>query len=320
MTHFETNGTPFKAQSSQNKKTLPHYRMTFQQALEDFRDGLITPRGILYYSVATTRKKGFKRRIPDIQEFCALVGISVATYYRALGYLKGKNRLDMDSVGGMQLWIPTEEKLETNSTQHDLQHCETVSQDCENLSQHCETVSQDCENLSHLRESKTLKLIPSRLSGNPPDPYYLLSNSSSPLSQAQRENQDLKIKSNCLFAGGEISLAYKTWLLSKASKLPEYPILIELWVEKQSQKEANQREFLEDLDPKKRRSAVLAAPDFFQIEGACLAAMVAGDREWVKSKLQGLWSDDFVDLLQELLELHQNWGFVVTVNGIEDIQ
>jgi len=57
--------------------TPPHYRMTWEQAQQDYKDGLITQRGLIYYAVACRGKPGqYRLNIPNVAEFCKVLNLN----------------------------------------------------------------------------------------------------------------------------------------------------------------------------------------------------------------------------------------------------
>lgn len=114
--------------------------------------------------------------------------------------------------------------------------------------------------------------------------------------------------------------AFREWLLNRAKQLPQYPALIEQWVEIQAKVEANQKDFLNHLESKNGVNVPPRVPDRFQIEMACTQAVLNGDRAWALGKLQRLWAEGWTDLVQDLCQLYQEWGFFFTSSGVEDGQ
>ncbi|MBD1821113.1 hypothetical protein H6F51_01070 [Cyanobacteria bacterium FACHB-DQ100] len=136
----------------------------------------------------------------------------------------------------------------------------------------------------------------------------------------RKRDLELLKDSQFFLSSGEISSSYREWLLNRARELPQYPALIEQWLEAQSKVEANQKDFLKYLEARKMANVLLPAPDRFQLETSCSAAIRNGDREFARYKLQELWDNGWIDLLKELFEEHQDWGFVVSSNGVEEMQ
>jgi hypothetical protein len=167
-------------------KPNQHYRLSLDKAIQDYKDGIITATGLVYYAVGIFRAPGQKFRVRDIDNFCTELGINRATFYRAISKLKTKCRLDWEAIAGLDLWIPVSNVVEIQSqpdhpqdehelddskpdysqNEHELddisasniveiqseqavsQNCETLSPTCETLSQNCETLSPTCETLS----------------------------------------------------------------------------------------------------------------------------------------------------------------------------
>ncbi|MGB7275928.1 MAG: hypothetical protein WBC69_21750 [Geitlerinemataceae cyanobacterium] len=115
-----------------------HYRLSLEKAKRDYKDGILTASGLVYYTIGIYRAPGQKLRVKDIDDFCGHIGINRATFYRAISKLKAKGRLEWEAIGGIDVWIPTSNVVKIQTGQG-------VSQDCETLSQDCETLSQDCD-------------------------------------------------------------------------------------------------------------------------------------------------------------------------------
>lgn len=150
--------------------------------------------------------------------------------------------------------------------------------------------------------------------------HTLHTNPYSLMNEEERKKEFLEENSQFFLPSGEVLPAYREWLLNRASRLPQYPALIERWIESQSRVKANQKDFLKYSEARETTSVPLPAPSHFQIETACLAAIRHGNREFAQYKLQELWDNGWIDLLKELCETNQEWGFVITSNGVEDVQ
>lgn len=111
---------------------------------------------------------------------------------------------------------------------------------------------------------------------------------------------------------------YEKWLKNKAQNLPVPPTLIEQWIESESQKEANQRQFLQEQHSINGANVPPTVPDRFQIETACVQAALSGDRAWVLERLQQLWGDGWHELVEDLVQLYPDWSFELTDEGVRD--
>jgi hypothetical protein len=85
--------------------------MTWEQAQQDFADGLLTKTGLVYAYFACRMPKGAKRRIHGSQVYQEL-GISKTTYYRAIATLVEAGRLTVED-DQMTIGIPASSKNET---------------------------------------------------------------------------------------------------------------------------------------------------------------------------------------------------------------
>ena len=80
-----------------NGKAPPHHRLTFDDVMRDFRDGLLTPSGALFYAVSATRKQGETLRI-NPSALAKTLGIKRTAYYRALSALTIQKRLEFEAI------------------------------------------------------------------------------------------------------------------------------------------------------------------------------------------------------------------------------
>jgi len=130
------------------------YRLTWEQALQDYEDGLITHRGLVYYSVATKAK----RLKVNVAAYCKELNIHKATYYRSIGALEARKRLYADAPDGMILSMPD---LENEDQEAESFTVSGESQLSDNPSQLSDNPSQLSDNPSQLSDN------PSQLSDNP---------------------------------------------------------------------------------------------------------------------------------------------------------
>jgi hypothetical protein len=91
----------------------PFYPITWLQALQDYQDGILTPRGLIYCYFMTHLRLGTETQV-DVDELCKLLKLGTATYYRAVGALKGKGRLNIRR-GQMRVSVPEIQSLQALS-------------------------------------------------------------------------------------------------------------------------------------------------------------------------------------------------------------
>ena len=75
----------------------PHHRLTFDDVTRDFRDGLLTPRGALFYAISATRKQGEVIRL-NPEALAKRIGIKRTAYYDALAALTVRKRLQFEAT------------------------------------------------------------------------------------------------------------------------------------------------------------------------------------------------------------------------------
>jgi hypothetical protein len=199
-----------------------HYRLSIQKAVQDYKDGIITATGLVYYTVGIYRAPGQKLRVKDIDAFCKELEINRATFYRAISKLKAKNRLEWEAIAGVDLWIPLEPNVvqhptaQTQSQQEVSQSCETLSQSCETLSQSCETLSQSCEtlspdgeSLSQLGNNQSLEGLQEEASGDSSNIYQVFINS---LSEGEGESFEKFVREEWKRLKGEEIISLERFL------------------------------------------------------------------------------------------------------------
>ncbi|MBD2039213.1 hypothetical protein [Microcoleus sp. FACHB-672] len=169
-------------------KPKQHYRLSLDQAIRDYEDGIITATGLVFYAVGIYRKPGQKLRVRDIERFCKEIGINRATFYRAISKLKLKGRLEWETIAGLDLWIPTSNVVELQSEQEVSPSCESLSPPCEIQSPTCESSSPSGETQSPTGNKETPKLLPTKASSDLSNifqsSYQIFFNS---LSESERE-------------------------------------------------------------------------------------------------------------------------------------
>jgi hypothetical protein len=246
-------------------KPNQHYRLSLDKAIQDYKDGIITATGLVYYAVGIFRAPGQKFRVRDIDNFCTELGINRATFYRAISKLKTKCRLDWEAIAGLDLWIPVSNVVEIQSQpdhpqdeheldnskpdysqdEHELddisasniveiqseqavsQNCETLSPTCETLSPTCETLSPTCETLSPTCEtlSPTCETLSPTCDNQSLKP--LSDNNSNVPSYSSQSSYQIFINSLSKSERED----FENFALDKANRLPNAPTLPQRWIE-----------------------------------------------------------------------------------------
>src|SRR4028119_1556935 len=150
-------------------KETQHYRLSLEKAKQDYRDGIITATGLVYYTVGIYRKQGQKLRVKDIDGFCEQIGINRSAFYKAISKLKTKGRLNWEAIGGVDLWIPTSNVVEIQSGQEVSPNGECLSPNGECLSPNGECLSPNGECLSPNGDEKFSEPLSINDSSNPSD-------------------------------------------------------------------------------------------------------------------------------------------------------
>ncbi|MBL1177839.1 hypothetical protein [Pantanalinema sp. GBBB05] len=90
---------------SNKKRTPRHHRLTLETIVQDYREGLITPKGAVFYTISASAPPGYPITLSP-QHLCKLFPISKSSYYNAIAALKLGKRLEFVADGTMQLWVP----------------------------------------------------------------------------------------------------------------------------------------------------------------------------------------------------------------------
>ena len=94
-----------------------HYRLSLDKAIADYKDGIITATGLVYYTVGIYRAPGQNFRIKDVEAFCQELGLGLSTFYKAVSRLQLKGRMNMKAISGLELCIPASNVVEIQSGQ-----------------------------------------------------------------------------------------------------------------------------------------------------------------------------------------------------------
>lgn len=112
MAFTSDNPQPFEGgfSTGNRRKRIesPFYALTWSQAQQDYLDGILTPRGLIYCYFATNVGPGRETDV-DVDQLCSDLGVGRATYYRAVGSLKARGRLNIRQghmIVGMPEIIP----------------------------------------------------------------------------------------------------------------------------------------------------------------------------------------------------------------------
>lgn len=153
-TMTNTSSNPHPSDSGKRRINAPFYPVTWEQAVQDYQDGILTPRGLIYCYFVVNFRPGTETQV-DVDQLCGLLELGTATYYRAVGALKGKGRLNIRR-GQMRVGIPEIGSLsaQSQSRELDYQSRELDYQMGEFDSQLRESDYQLRESNSHLRENE----------------------------------------------------------------------------------------------------------------------------------------------------------------------
>ncbi len=216
---------------TQRKSNIPpHHRLTLKDVIRDHQEGLLTAKGAIFYTVASSRKLGDEVRL-NPAHFIQVTGMSKANFYKKLAELKLQRRIDFEIEGAVILKVPIEE----NTGTPEYIFLSELSQKRDSESQKVDKKSQKRDSESQKVDKKSSEPAPSKDSGSPLSIQSLQSNLSSQDEQKEKDRLEDDPK-------------FHEWLKNKANSLPKKPALLELWVQKQAQNEANQKEYQQYLE------------------------------------------------------------------------
>lgn len=182
-----------------------HYRMTLQDAIQQYNDGCITGIGLVNLFFQIELKHGWKKRYTP-QDIYTKLGISKATFYRAIAKLQTLGYITFEVHGEITITNTNGNQAESLNVDKPVSDLRQPVSDLRQKSQTCDNQSQTCDN-------QTPKPAPELTSSNSPDYIHISSQSFiQSLSQGEREN-------------------FLKFCQEKASQMPKPPILLTKWIE-----------------------------------------------------------------------------------------
>lgn len=353
MTSTQPEPRPSDSGTKQRRRIEdPFYPVTWKQAMQDYADGILTPRGLIYCYFVIRLRPGTETQV-DVDELCELLELGTATYYRAIGALKQKGRLNIRR-GQMRVGIPEIGSLsaQSQSRELDYQSREFDSQSRELNYQSGEFDSQSRENGNELNPStdaaslnrenvpnKQTDLKDIRNKTVPPNPPCLEGIDREGIGTSNIDPLTVDLEGLCRFldAAGvrpnktiQETIASLINNRSAAAALVAVENAISALREQQAKGTVrNPGGFLNaalrrnytanDAKKEAREKRKERPPSLNQIAMAVDQAILKGDRSFALAKLQALWSDGWQDEAEELcLSRKRDWGFTITAEGISD--
>ena len=330
------------------------YRMTWEQTLQDYEDGLITPRGLIYYSVATRTR----RLKINVATYCKELKLHRATYYRSLGALTARKRLNADAPGGMILSMPDAEnedqEPESFTTSALSLSCDTHSHDSDTHSHDSDTHSHDsdtpkmkpaqgasfknakCTNrdLKNLKETiGTSTVAPSSLNSDelgtrldPSNPYeaeikelLLLATQAGIKTNGTHSRTIAALRLQR--SAAETRLAVEKSISAVVEQMRQGKCKNPgAMFNKSLQRELHGQGFTaNEAKRAAKNGAVVKQPSLNEASFTVGKALEQGDRTTALNYLQKLWDSGCHDLVEHMLHLFKReWGFQLTVEGVTD--
>jgi len=328
--------------------TEPFYPLTWKQALQDYQDGMLTPRGLIYCYFATHLRPGTEIQV-EVDQLCALLKLHEATYYRAIGALKAKKKLNIKR-GQMKVGMPEIPSLyaQSQSCEFDSQLSEFDSQLSEFDSQSCENgngtkpiqdePSRSCANVPN-RSNRSLKQTIGTEEEVPPthpvqtaiDREAIGTGSQDPL-ELKIESLSAPIKEAGIRPNKTIQTALAELLFTQDSAAAARTVENALSALREQEAKRTVRNpggfFLAALrrsftangakaEARQRRQA--DSPCFNQVSVVVNQALQQGDRDFALARLQQLWTEGYQDLVEELcLAWKRDWQFIITNQGVSN--
>lgn len=95
-------------ENGNGRKAPPHHRMTFADVIRDYRDGLITVKGAIFYGLSSRQPQGSTVRM-NPRETARQLGVGKSIIYKSISELKVLHRIDFETSGNLEVKVPVEE-------------------------------------------------------------------------------------------------------------------------------------------------------------------------------------------------------------------
>ena len=154
--------------------TQQHYRMTLEEAIAQYKCGLISSTALLYYFLKIRLKPGWKITLHQ-REISKELGISRDQFYRGIQRLKDRKLLDWEAPNGLVVSL---DKTATSG-----QNCDAVDKTATS-EQNCDAVNKTATAVDKTATTTLPKPAPDKASSLPPDYYQIFIKS---LSDKERE-------------------------------------------------------------------------------------------------------------------------------------
>lgn len=267
----------------------PHLELTPAEVLQLWKEGHYTPKGYLYHLVLAHRKVGWWFRISNVSEFCRKWEIQRRTFYRAKAALIESGHLEESITGTVDIRVSIS-TCDSRDT--------PVSDESSTVTNGSQVVSPGSQGVSPGSHSSSETLAPQGLCDSTDlSQIHYRSFSSHTSLQEERESKF------------EINPEFREWLNKKASRLPTPPTLREQWIHKQSQVEANQKEFLEwKRQIGQRETVPPPSPPEQKIEESTLEQRLA--------RYQQHWAVPVMRPgIEKAIAANPEWGFEIGPDG-----
>ena len=176
-------------------KTPQHYRLTLEDAIQHYKDGLLTVKGLVYSYLRIRLKPDPNWKVTlHHKTVCELLGIGKTAFYKAISALAKENFITWESPGGIVVRLVAAKDSTIAETESTI----------------AETESTIAETESTIAETETPKPSSGKGFGKPSNSYQSSTNS---LSTEQREK-------------------FKAFCKRQADRLPRPVVMLERWIAK----------------------------------------------------------------------------------------
>ena len=295
---YQGKGPRAETVKARAQKVLPHLRRTKEQIKEQWILGDYSASGYLAALFGAMKAEGLNIVIRSVKEFCKEWEIGERRFYRGKAKLISQGRLEEEIHGTLVVRLTADKIVSMPDS--------TVVEDDDFGAGYDNTVS--------LSDSGIIENPPIAMQGKgstkAPDLYRSFSDLShlDPPTPPEPERE----RNILLFdQDGEPIQSYREWLTRRAENLPQRVGVIELWIEKNAAKKTLQRAFIKHSQDLTQANIPPWATD--PVENT-----ETNPRQEALARLKAKWT--MPRQRPAAIAEAEDWGFVVTESGIEDVQ
>jgi hypothetical protein len=209
-------------------KPDPHHRLTLRDVVRDYKDGLLTVKGAIFYGISATTKPGNKMHLTP-KLVAEQLGVHLVTVYRKISQLATERRINFEATGNLITSIPIRDGKPEYLFFDELLHSDHVDLHSDHVDLHSDHVDLHSDHVD-LQKCKNEPLEPLPHGDSVRSSTNTTNASNASLSMGERVENDPD---------------FLEWLNGKADSLPKKPTLLKQWLRKQASNQENQAEFLQ---------------------------------------------------------------------------